>query len=113
MREDTKQRLERAIWLQRGKWVAIGLAGIAVMAGVMTFMASNAAQTLVRVPATVVSVNQQPTADNPPNLIVMVKLADGKPIRVFASVKANPKVGEQVEITEHQFANGNRTYTWN
>lgn len=113
MREDTKQRLERAIWLQRGKWVAMGLAVVVFLAGIMTFIARNAAQVQVRVPATVVSVSPAPTSDGPADLIVMVKLADGKPMRVIASNKANPKVGAQVEITEHQFANGNRTYTWN
>jgi hypothetical protein len=112
MREDTKKRLERAIWLQRGKWVAIGLAGIAVMAGVMTFMASNAAQVQVRVPATVKAVAAITTKDPLSGLSVDVQLADGKMVKVLTNQITDPKVGATVEITEHQFASGRRTYTW-
>jgi hypothetical protein len=113
MREDTKQRLERAIWLQRGKWVAMGLGVIVFLAGIMAFIARNAAQVQVRVPATIVALAPTLAQSQSATPVFIVKLADGKSVQVQATINANPKVGAQVEITEHQFANGNRTYTWN
>jgi hypothetical protein len=111
VREETKKRLERAIWLQRGKWVAMGLAVIAGMAILLKFVSADASVENVRVSATVTRVAPLPSKPQT-GLIVDVKLADGKVVEVIANQITDPKVGQQVEITEHRHATGRKNYSW-
>jgi hypothetical protein len=111
MREETKKRLERAIWLQRGKWAAMGLGVFGMMAVALTVMSTDAAVERVRVPATVTRVAPLPSKPQTA-LLVDVKLSDGKVIEVIANQITDPKVGQQVEITEHRHATGRKTYSW-
>jgi hypothetical protein len=112
MREETKRRLERAIWLQRAKWVGIGLGVCVVMAGVFTFVSKDASVELIRVPATVTRVAPLPTKNVQSGLIVDVKLTDGRTVEVLANQITDPKVGDTVDIMEHRHATGRRTYSW-
>jgi hypothetical protein len=112
MREETKRRLERAIWLERGKWAGLALLGCLFMAGVFTFISADHAVENVRVPATVATVRPLPTKNTQAGLIVDVTLADGKIVEVTANQITDPKVGQKVEITEHRHATGRKTYSW-
>ena len=113
MRAETKYRLERAIWLQRAKWVGIGLAICVVMAGVFTWISADSAVQLVRVPATVTAVRPAATKGAAATgLLVDVKIADGKIIELLVNQITDPKVGQQVEITEHRHATGRKTHSW-
>jgi hypothetical protein len=112
MREETKRRLERAIWIERGKWAGAGLGICLVMAVVFAFISRDHDVENVRVAATVASVRPLPTKQTQSGLLVDVTLADGKIVEVLANQITDPKVGQKVEITEHRHATGRRTYSW-
>ena len=112
MREETKRRLERAIWLQRAKWVGVGLGICLVMAGVFTWISADSAVENARVPATVTSVRPLPTKNTQAGLLVDVTLNDGKILELTVNQITDPKVGQTVEITEHRHATGRKTYSW-
>jgi hypothetical protein len=112
MRDETKRRLERAIWRERGKWVAIGLGICLAMAAVFTFISRDHAVENARIPATVTSVRPFAAKSTQPGLTVDVSLADGKIVELTVNQITDPKVGQKVEITEHRHATGRRTYSW-
>jgi hypothetical protein len=112
MRDETKRRLERAIWRERGKWLAIGLAICIAMAGVFMFISRDHAVVDARVPATVTAVRPFAAKSSQPGLTVDVALADGKIIELTVNQITDPKVGQKVEITEHRHGTGRRTYSW-
>ena len=112
MRIETKRRLERAIWLERAKWAAYGLAALVVMGGVFTWISADSAVENVRVPATVTAVRPYAAKSAQPGLTVDVTLADGKLIEVLVNQITDPKVGSKVEITEHRHSTGRKTYSW-
>lgn len=113
MRAETKYRLERAIWMQRAKWVGVGLAICVAMAGVFTWISADSAVQLVRVPATVLSVRPAATKGAAATgLLVDVKMADGKTVELLVNQTTDPKVGQTVEITEHRHATGRKTHSW-
>lgn len=112
MRDVTKRRLERAIWLERAKYIGVFLGICLVMAGMFAWISADHAVELVRVPATVTSVRPLPTKNTQSGLIVDVKLADGKTIELTVNQITDPKVGQQVEITEHRHATGRKTHSW-
>ena len=81
MRDVTKRRLERAIWLQRAKWVGVGLAICVVMAGIFTWISADQSVQLTRVPATVTAVRPPISTTAPPSAGVSVP--DMKPENYF------------------------------
>jgi hypothetical protein len=111
MRQETKRRLERAIWMERAKYAGMGLAVCLMMAALFTWISADASVVKVRVPATVAIVKPLPSKTQP-GLLVDVKLADGRLVEVIANELTDPKVGEQVEITEHRHATGRKNYSW-
>ena len=112
MREETKRRLERAIWMQRAKWAGMGLGVAAVMGLVFTWISADAAVENVRVPATVVDVGPLATKSTQNGLLVHVTLAGGKLVSVIVNQITDPQPGQKVEITEHRHSTGRRTYSW-
>ena len=112
MREETKRRLERAIWMQRAKYVGV-LAAIAVaMAAAFAWISADAAVENVRVPATVLDVAPLATKSTQAGLMVHVTLADGAVKSVIVNQLTDPHPGDHVEITEHRHSTGRRTYSW-
>ncbi|MEQ1695228.1 MAG: hypothetical protein ABL901_05230 [Hyphomicrobiaceae bacterium] len=112
MRAETKYRLERAIWMQRAKYAGIGLGLCLVMAGLFAWISADSSVQLVRVPATVTAVRPLATKNTAAGLIVEVKLADGKVMDLMVNQITDPKIGQQVEITEHRHATGRKTHSW-
>ena len=112
MRDETRRRLERALMIQRAKWVGMGLAACVVMAGVFTFISADHAIEKVRVPATITRVGPIASKNVQAGLLVDVKLADGRIAEVMVNEITDPKVGQNVEITEHRHATGRKTYSW-
>ena len=116
MRDDTRRRLERAIWMQRLKWGG----GALVLAGVVAvgfWLEGRDATVEVRKVAGVVEYVgpltgkfKATTASN--NVAVDVKLVDGRLAHVVAFKEAEPKVGDHVEIAEHIHGTGRHTFTW-
>ena len=112
MREETKRRLERAIWLQRAKWIGFAAAILAAMAASFAWISADASVENVRVPATVVDVGPLATKSTQAGLLVHVTLADAKVVSVIVNQLTDPHPGDHVEITEHRHSTGRRTYSW-
>ena len=116
MRDDTRRRLERAIWMQRLKWAGGALAVALLVAAGFWLEGKDLAVENRKVAGIVEYVgpltgkNMATTLNTA--LAVDVKLSDGRLAHVVALKDTNPKVGDQVEIAEHIHGTGRRTFTW-
>jgi len=115
MREETRRKLERAIWRERAKKIAAGAVALAAIGLYFLFEDFDARVENVRVPGTVVSVgplntNSTKLVEN--GLSVDVALDGGRHVKVLALKKTDPHVGDHVQITEHRHRTGRVTYTW-
>jgi len=115
MREETKRRLERALWLDRAKKAGIGLAVLSVIGLFFLYLDYDAQVEKTRVPGTVVSVgplNTTSTQAIENGLSVDVALDNGRRVTVWALKTTDPHVGDHVEITAHRHHTGRVTYSW-
>ncbi len=115
MREETKRRLERALWLDRAKKVGIGVAVLALIGLFFLYEDYDAHVDKIRVPGTVVSVGPINTTNTKAienGLSVGVALDSGRRVTVWVLRKTNPHVGDHVEITEHRHRTGRKTFSW-
>lgn len=115
MREETKRKLERALWRDRAKKVGIGVALLAAVGLFFVYEDYDARVENIRVPATVLSVgplNTTSTQAIENGLSVDVALQNGRRVTVWALRKTDPHVGDHVEITEHRHHTGRVTYSW-
>lgn len=116
MREETRRRLERALWIDRAKKAGIGLAVLAVVGLLVLYEDYDSHVDSVRVPGTVVSVgplnvNSTKLVEN--GLSVDVDLdASGRRVNVMALRTTEPHVGDHIQITEHRHRTGRITYSW-
>ena len=115
MREDTRRRLERAIWMRRLK-IASGVLGLLAFMGLgFWYTGLDASQTTRKVPGVVTAVgpfNGTSSIMVEQGLAVDVKLDDGRSAHVLALKTTDPKVGDHVEIAEHTHGTGRVTFTW-
>lgn len=112
MREDTKRRLDRAIWQTRMRAVGLGAAALLVMVAVFWWIDADATDEKVRVGGTISSVGLSASKNVQGGLLVGVTLDDGKQVNVLVNQITDPKVGQKVEITEHRHASGRKNYSW-
>ena len=115
MREETRRKLERALWIQRGKKIGIGLGVAAVLGLLFLYEDYDAHVENVRVPGTVVSIGPLNTTNTQAienGLSVDVALENGHRVNVMVLKTTNPKVGDHVQITEHRHHTGRMTYSW-
>lgn len=116
MREETRRKLERALWVERLKKIAIGVVALVAIGAYFVYEDFDARIDNVRVPATVVSVgplNIKNTQMVEEGLSVEVALDDGgRKINVMALKTTDPHVGDHVRITEHRHHTGRITYSW-
>ena len=116
MREETRRKLERALWRERLKKMGIGAAALALICAYFVYEDYDARVENVRVPATVTEVgplNIKNTKMVEEGLSVQVALDNGgRRVSVMALKKTDPHVGDHVEITEHRHHTGRVTYTW-
>jgi hypothetical protein len=115
MREETRRKLNRALWLQRMKQVAVGIAAACLIGAYFVYEDYDARIDNVRVPATVTAIaplNIKNTKLVEEGLSVEVALNDGRRINVMALKTTDPHVGDKVEITEHHHHTGRVTYSW-
>ena len=112
MREDTRKRLERALWADRAKKAGLGLAILAAIGAVFAYENFDLAVTNTRVAGVIDGlaplVSKTSATDG---VNVDVKLDDGRHVHVIADKKRDPHVGERIEITEHRHATGRVTHT--
>jgi hypothetical protein len=115
MREETRRKLERALWLNRAKKAGIGLAILAAISLFFVYEDYDARVEKIRVPGTVVSVGPLNTTNTQAienGLSVDVALQNGRRVTVWALKTTDPHVGDHVEITEHRHHTGRVTYSW-
>jgi hypothetical protein len=115
LRDDTRKRLDRLIWLQRAK-IASGFLAACLLIGA-GFWLENLETTVEnkKVGGVVTGIGpfSVPGATGRADgLSVDIALDDGRHARVVALKTANPKVGDHVEIAEHIHATGRHTFTW-
>jgi Na+-translocating ferredoxin:NAD+ oxidoreductase RnfG subunit len=115
MRSDTKAKLDSALrlqWLKRG---AMALGFLAVMAGGLWYTGLDASVTNQRVKAVVDEV--LPAAGMSTQVVenavvAWVKIEGGQRVQVIVLKANEPKVGDQIEITQHVHGTGRVTYSW-
>jgi hypothetical protein len=115
MREETRRRLERALWLDRAKKAGIAIAILAAVGAFFVYEDYDARVEKVRVPGTVVAVgplNTTNTSAIENGLSVDVAIDGGRRVNVWALKTTDPHVGDHVEITEHRHHTGRKTYSW-
>lgn len=116
MREETRRKLERALWVERIKKIAIGAAALVAIAAYFVYEDFDARIDNIHVPATVISVgplNIKNTQMVEEGLSVEVALDDGgRKVNVMALKTTDPHVGDHVQITEHRHHTGRVTYSW-
>jgi hypothetical protein len=115
MREETRKRLERTLWRERLKKVALAGVGVIAIGLYFLFEEYDGRVENVRVPGTVASVgplntNSTKLVEN--GLSVGVDLDAGRRVTVLVLKKSEPHVGDHVQITEHRHLTGRTTYTW-
>ena len=115
MRDETRRKLERVLWRERLKKIALGAAALVVIATYFVYEDYDAHVDNVRVPATVTAVaplNIKSTRLVEEGLSVEVALLDGRHVNVMALKTTHPHVGDHVEIVEHRHHTGRITYSW-
>jgi hypothetical protein len=116
MREETRRKLERALWLERLKKIGIGAVALVAIGAYFVYEDYDARIDNVRVPATVMAVgplNIKNTQLVEEGLSVEVALDNGgRRVSVMAMKKTDPHVGDHIEITEHRHHTGRVTYSW-
>jgi hypothetical protein len=115
MREETRRKLERALWIDRAKKAGIGLAVLAVIGLFFVYEDYDAHVDNVRVPGTIIAVgplNTTSTQAIENGLSVDVALDSGRRVNVMVLKNTNPHVGDHVEITEHRHRTGRVNYSW-
>ena len=112
MREDTKKRLERAIWMERAKMAGIGVAIAAAIGLAFTFESLDLKVTNTRVGGTVTEIDPLVSKTNgATGETLRVKLDGGRTISVLALKSRNLKVGDSIDVVEHHHATGRVTHT--
>ena len=112
MREETRKRLTKAIWIERAKRACIGLAVMAALGLAFGYENLDLKVTDTRVIGTVqeldalVAKNNATDGEN-----VLVKLDDGQLVRVLALKSRAIKLGDKLEILAHHHATGRVTHT--
>ena len=112
MREETKQRLNQAIWRDRMRKVGIGLAIVAGIGAIMAYQTFDLQVTDTPVGGTVATI--EPLVSKTAaatGVSVEVKLDSGPLIRVMALKTRELKVGDHIEVLRHTHGSGRVTHT--
>ncbi len=112
MREETRRRLERALWIDRAKKAGIGLAIVVAIGLAFGYEQLDLKVDNKDVGGSVTDieplVSKQDAADGEN---VVVRLDDGQLVRVLAYKSRNLKVGDKIVVVEHHHATGRVTHT--
>lgn len=117
MSDDTRRRLNRALWIDRARKAAIALAILVVIGLYIVYQNLDLAVDNTQVAGVIETVEpytapaSATTVAQGPALTVGVKLDDGEHVRVIAYQSREPKVGERIEITRHHHHTGRVTYS--
>lgn len=116
MSEDTRRRLDRAIWLDRAKKAGIGVAILGAIGLFALYQDLDMAVDNTHVTGVVERVDPlvAPSSSGTPagqGLTVGVKLDDGRHVRVVAKKDRDPHVGDRIEVVEHHHHTGRVTHS--
>jgi hypothetical protein len=112
VREDTRRRLERALWIDRAKKIGIVLGIVAAIGVAFAYETLDLKVANKDVPGVVTDieplVSKQNSSDGEN---VIVRLDGGPLIRVLAYKSRGLKIGDKIQVVEHHHATGRVTHT--
>ncbi len=112
MREETRKKLERAIWRERAKKAGLGLLGVAAIGAVITYQNLDLEVQNTQVAGTVESVDPlMSQTKNGDGVFVGLKLEDGRHIKVIALKSHEPHPGDHISVVEHHHGTGRITHS--
>lgn len=112
MREETRKRLERAIWIERAKKAGIGLAIVAAIGLAFGYESLDVQVSNTDVNGTVTDIEPLVSKTNAADgETVLVRLDGGQLIRVLAYKSRGIKIGDRIQVVEHHHATGRVTHT--
>jgi hypothetical protein len=112
VREETRKRLERALWIERAKYAGIGLAIVAAISLAFGYEELDLKVSNTNVAGTVTDIEPLVSKTNSADgENVLVKLDNGPLVRVLAYKSRGIKVGDKIEVVEHHHATGRVTHT--
>ena len=112
MREDTRRRLERAIWIERAKRIAIALGVVAAIGLAFGYETLDLTVSNKDVGGTVSDIEPLVSKTNSADgENVIVKLDSGQVVRVLAYKSRGLKIGDKIQVVEHHHATGRVTHT--
>lgn len=112
IREETRRKLDRLLFVQRLKWTAGAVAGVSAIIGLFILVGLDSEVENHAVAGKVEHIGIASLATAAKAVAVDVALQDGRHVRVIASKAHEPHVGDQVSIMEHKHATGRITFTW-
>ncbi|MFN0217249.1 MAG: hypothetical protein ACKVP4_00385 [Hyphomicrobium sp.] len=115
MREETKKRLNRLLWIERAKYAGVGLAILVALGTVFEFENLDLKVSDTRVAGTVEALDplvSKTASAAATGVTIGVALGDGRHVRVIAEKAHAPAIGDRIEITEHRHATGRITHTF-
>ncbi|MGE3915969.1 MAG: hypothetical protein AB7F78_09745 [Hyphomicrobiaceae bacterium] len=117
MRDETRRRLDRALLMAKLKWAAVGLAGVAVVAGIAFFQSLDASvKTTHALGGTVTYVGpplgKYGAAVTQTCLQVDVSLDDKRVAHLLSPRGGAPTLGDHVMVAEQVHGSGRRTFAW-
>ncbi len=112
VREETRKRLERALWIERAKYAGVGLAVAAAIGLAFGYEELDLKVSNTNVAGTVTDIEPLVSKTNSADgENVLVKLDNGPLVRVLAYKSRGIKVGDKIEVVEHHHATGRVTHT--
>jgi hypothetical protein len=112
MREETRRRLNQALWRDRLKKAGLGVAIAAALAAFFFLTEMDAKVDDHRVPGTVENIGPLNSKNASQGLAVDVKLDDGRQVQVIVLKTREPHVGEHIDVIEHRHGTGRVTFTY-
>lgn len=113
MRDETRQKLERALWVDRLKKVGIGLGVLMLIGLAFAYQNFDLIEERKQVSGVIESIDPliSKSANASDAWTVGVRLDDGQHVRVIEMKTRDPKIGERIQIVEHRHATGRVTHT--
>jgi hypothetical protein len=114
VREDIRRRLNRAIWLERAKYIGIGLGVLAAIGLAFGYETLDLKVDNKEVAGKVTEIQPLVTKSSVAEAEgenVIVQLDHGPLIRVLAYKSRGIKVGDEIEVVEHHHATGRVTHS--
>jgi hypothetical protein len=113
VRDDVRRRLDRAIWLERAKYIGIALGVLATIGLAFGYETLDLKVDNKQVPGKVTDieplVSKSSAAAEGENVIV--QLDHGPLVRVLAYKSRHLKIGDEIQVMEHHHATGRVTHT--